>query len=304
MIKLMSNRTDDQLDKGLSLPYLMQTEEGSSINALIDSKDRISGTPSNFRASFRHRVSRTRYLQLTKAMIPKIPNVNPNNYTLQIKHALGTTATFNLPTGIYSVTSLANQLTTSINAAFVAAAIGDTVTCTYDQDTRNFSISSVGVNAFFIVNTCSFITRGYWLAPFESEALAAVPSKTTIYSGISSMLYTRYLTVASQALNAFSYGSSVTSRASQPQQIVGIIDLCDIYTVDDFDVSIPYTAVYQTLMVDGCRINVANPQKSLIEEVDIAVQDEYGTLLDDSMYLGATYPTNNLGLVFIFKVNF
>lgn len=303
-VQLISNRTDDKLEKGQVLPYLVQTEEGSSISVLVDSKDRISGSASDFRASFRHRVPRVRYIELQKCILPKIPNVNPNNYSIQIKHDLGTTQIFNLPTGIYNTTTLANQLTSSINAQFVIDGIADTVTCTYDPNTRTFSISSVGGDNFFIVDSCSFITYGQWLAPFESQPISDAPSKTVIYSGIASMLYTRYITVASQALNSFSYGSSVTSRASQPTRMVGVVDLCDIYTAADFDISVPYSGVYKTLSVDGCRLSVANSQRSLVEEVDISVQDEYGLVLDTALSLGAPYPANKLGLVFIFDCSF
>lgn len=303
-VTLTTNRTNQNIDKGLELPYLMQVETGSSVTVLVDSKDRISGTPSNFRASLRSRIPRVRYLQLAKSIIPKIPNVNPNNYSIQIKHALGTTAVFNLPTGIYNPTTLSNELTNAINDAFVAAAIADTVTTVYDPNTRTFSIASVGLQNFFIVNTCSFITRGQWLAPFESDALASVPSKATIYSGIASMLYSRYLTVASQAANQYSFASSITSRPSQPTQLLGIIDLCEIYTDADFDVSIPYTSVYKTLAVDGCVVSVMNTQRSLFEEIDIAIADEYGTNLDESLVLGAQYPTSILGFVFIFTCSF
>lgn len=303
-VSLVSNRTSSDIDKGLALPYLMQVESGSSVSVLVDSKDRISGTPSNFRASLRSRLPRVRYIKLKSVVLPKIPNVNPNNYSLQIKHDLGTTAVFNLPTGIYSTTSLSNELTNAINAAFVASSIADTVTVVYNQNTRTFSIASVGLHNFFIVNTCSFITRGQWLAPFESEPITNVPSKSTIYSGISSMLYSRYVTISSQAVNQYSFASSVTSRATQPNQLLGIVNICEIYSDADFDVSIPYTAVFKTLPADGCKISVMNTQRSLFSELDLSVYDEYGTLLDDSFTLGSPYPTSVLGMVFMFDCFF
>lgn len=298
-VRLLSNRKDEKIDKGLDLPYLAQVETGSSVTILIDSKDRISGTPSSFRASFRSRLPRVRYIQLRKTLLPKIPNVNPNNYTLQIKHATGTTATFNLPSGIYNTTTLANQLTVSINAAFASAAIVDTVTVVYDPNTRTFSISTVSGLNFFIINSCSFITYGSWLVPFESQPSSDVPSKSTIRSGIASMLYTRYLSIASQTMNTYSYASSVTTRSYQPNQMIGVVNLCSIYDDVDFDVTVPYTSVYKTLDVDGCKIAVANTQKSLFEEVDVSIYDEYGNILDNSLDLGPLYPSSSLGMVFI-----
>lgn len=303
-VQVLTNQQSDRIKKGEELPFLTQVETGSSVSILVDSKDRISGTPSNFRASFRSRIPRVRYIQLEKVIIPKIPNVNPNNYSLQIKHALGTTAVFNLPSGIYSTTALSNQLTNSINAAFVTAGIADTVTTVYNQNTRTFTISSVGLQNMFIVNSCSFITRGQWLVPFASQPITDVPSSPTIQSGIASMLYSRYLTVASQAANLYSFASSITTRASQPNQLVGIVNICEIYTDADFDISIPYTSVYKTLPVNGCKISVLNTQRSLFEEIDLSIADEYGTQLDTAFDLGAGYPTSVLGMVFLFDCSF
>lgn len=303
-VYLLSNRTDDKIEKGQVLPYLVQAEQPSTVNVLIDSKDRTSGTPNDFRASFRHRIPRARYLQLKKAIMAKIPNVNPNNYSLQIKHDLGTTSVFTLPVGIYSTTALANQLTASINAQFVIDGIADSVTTSYDQNTRTFTMQTVSGANFFIVNTSTFITRGENLVNFPSEPVANVPSVNIIRSGISGMLYSRYLTVSSQALNTFSYASSVTTRDTQPTSLIGIIDLVDIYTYEDFDVSIPYAGVYQTLPIDGVNISVLNTQKSLMEEMDIVIQDEYGTVLDQTYDLGADYNTNSLGPVLMFSCTF
>jgi hypothetical protein len=49
---------------------------------------------------------------------------------------------------------------------------------------------------------------------------------------------------------------------------------------------------------------VMNTQRSLFEELDIIVADEYGTVLDDALALGSPYPTSVLGFVFIFVCSF
>jgi hypothetical protein len=241
---------------------------------------------------------------LEKVVIPKIPNVNPNNNTMQIKHVLGTTASFDIPPGIYNTTTLSNEMTNAINDAFVAAGIADTVTVVYDPMTRTFSIASVNVLAFFIVNTCTFITRGKWLTPFESEPLANVPSKTTVYSGLSSMLYSRYLTIASNTINQYAFGTSATTTPIQPVNLIAIINLCEIYTDADFDVSVPFTAVFRTLPADGCRVSIMNSQRSMFDEVDILIQDEYGIVLENALDLGAPYPTSSIGMVLSFQCYF
>lgn len=298
-----NNRNISSIARGEQLPTLIQSEAPSSVNLLIDSKDRIFGTPFNFRVSFRSRLNRVRYLQCEKLLLPKSNNVTINNNTITIKHALGTTAAFTIPVGIYSPQSLVNQLVASINAAFVTAAIADTVTGNFDVNTRQITITSVGVNNWFFVDSSTFCLYGAHLAPFNSYPLATAVSAPSQTSGICCMLYTRYVTLSSFELNKYSYALSMTSRSIQPAHLLGMVYLNDIYTPEDFDVAVPYTLVIKTLSIEGPVINLANPSQTLGEEIDIYLVDEWGFPFDNAFTLSSG-PSDSLSCALHCRVTF
>jgi hypothetical protein len=278
------------------------------VNILIDGKDSITpptDTPFSFTVDLTANLYRGRSIQALKAIIPKINNVNPYNNTFVIKHDLGTTGNIVLQPAFYNTTSLANELTAKINAAFVAAAIADTVTTAFDSITKTFSITSVGANNFFIVDSGSFITRGRFLAPFESEPLANAPSKSTIYSAQAAMLYTRYITMHSQELNQYAFADSLTSDFAQQTNVIGILDVSNIYDPEDFDAGVPFAGSYKSIvMKDAPQINVVNSQRNMHCVFKVFALDEYGTDLQEIMNLGAPYPANTLGLTLWFSVRF
>lgn len=304
MTKIAGNRSDQKIETGEALPPLFQTEKPSSISVLISSSDRYTGNDASFRVNLNYRVMRPRYLTLKKCIVPKIPNITPLNNSIRIKHAGGTTAFFTLTPGIYNTTTFANALTTAINAAFVAAAIVDTVTTTYDPIARAFTVTSVGGLNFFFDATCTFITRGLFMHALPGTDIAAAVSVSAISGGIAGMVYSRYLTVSSDALTQYSYSSSILSRLNQPNDIIGIIDVATIYDPADFDVSIPYAGVYKSLNIDAPQLSLLCSQRSMNEDIDITISDEYGTTLDQSLALGGTYGANTLGLVLIFDLVF
>lgn len=301
---LISNRKDQGILTGQELPYLVQVEATPSALVILDSKDRVSGSVSDFRCDLFRNLPRPRYIKLHRVTIPKCNNVNNNNNQIQITHDLGTTAVFTLDQGIYNPTTLANELTAKINAAFAAVPIADTVTTAYDPNTRTFSISSVSGNNFYIHSECSFIVRGVFLAPFESLPAGSPTVKSTNYSGISCMLYTRYLVIQSYTLSQWIFATGASSRGSQAINMVSSVDMTGIYTAEDFDVSIPYSGVMGSLPVDDMNVSVLNSQRLLPSEIDIRIVDEYGLLYETALQLSATYPTNNLGLSLFFNVTF
>lgn len=304
IVSLKYNRTEEKIENGRELPYLVQSEKPPSTLFIVDSKDRVSGSTSDFMIDFYRGLSRPRYLKIVRATIPKINNVNPNNNTLQITHFQGTTATFTLDVGIYNPTTLANELTSKINAAFAAVPISDNVTTSFDPATRTFSITSVAGEDFYIHSDCSFITRGGFLAPFSSLPSGSTPVDSTIYSGISPMLYTRYLSIQSEALTRHIYGSALSSKIQLSVNLVATIDMTSLYTPEDFDVSIPFTSVYESFPVDQMNISVLNTERLIPRFVDIRVVDEYGLLLETSLNLGSPYPTNTLGVSLVGEISF
>lgn len=306
-VALVSNRTDESIETGARWPCLVQIEYPSSVQLLFDSKDRInpSDDPWNFTVDLTTNLTRARSVQCVRAIVPKIPNVTVFNNTLIIKHQGGTTSAFTLPVAFYNTTSLANALTSAINAAFVAAAIVDTVVTSFDAVTNTFSITSTGGLDFFIVDNCSFITRGTFLAPFESEPLANAPSKSTIYSGPVGMVYSRYITVHSPTLNQYSYSDSLTSSFTQQSDIVCILDISSIEDPVDFDATVPYGGAYKTITTsDAPIISVTNGQKNFHNVQSFFCLDEWGSPVQDIMNLGGNYPANKLGITLYFVARF
>jgi hypothetical protein len=304
-VQLASNRTDAAIETGEKLPPLLQIEHPSSISCLVDSADAVIKTSeTNFTVDLNYRVNRCRYIQLKKIIVPKINNVTINNNQLIIKSALGTTSSFTLQPGLYNTTDFANELTAKINAQFVADAIVDTVTVSFDSATRSFTITSSGGNNFFFDEASTFIIRGKYLHGFVGQPLADVPSVSSHQSGIASMLYCRYFTVASRALTQYSFSSSILSRASQPNDLIGVVDTTGIYEPADYDSSVQFSKVFETLQVDAPKLSVMNSQRSLNAVVDISITDSYGFDLNDALSLGGSYTANQLSCVFLFEISF
>lgn len=304
---LLSNRNDEALETNVRKPCLVTVEDPDSVQLLIDSKDRINVTddPFRFTCDLTTNMYRARSCRVTKAIVPKIPNVTVNNNQIVIKHDLGTTATFTIQPAFYNTTSLSNALTAAINAAFAAVPIADTVVTSFDPTTRTFSITSTGAHNFFISDQCTFITRGEFLAPFESEPIANVPSKAVIYSGPAAMVYSRYITVHSPTLNQYSFGNTLTTSFSQQSDIICILDVSNIDDPDDYDPTKAFAGIYKSIEVTGApQINICCPQKNLHNVHNFFVLDEYGLPLQDIMNLGGVYPANKLGITIYFEVKF
>lgn len=306
-VSVVSNRSNERIEQGYEKPPLFQIETGDTVNVLIDGKDAINSgdDPFNFTINLRTNLYRVRFIQVSKCIIPKINNITPFNNALQIKHDLGTTSVFYLQPAFYNTTTMANELTSKINAQFVIDGIADTVSTTYDPVTKTFSISSVGGNNFFIVDSCSFYTGGQYCCALPAEPLANVPSSDTIYGSMAGMIYTRYLTVHSAQLNYYSFGESLTSDSQQGGDIIAILDVCSIYNDGDYDVSVQFAGNYSVINTpDAPQINIVNTQKNMHPIIDIAVKDEYGNDMQDVMNLGSPYPENTLGITLWLKLYF
>ena len=288
-------------------PPLVSVEQSSSSILLIDSSDRSNNQtdPFNFTIDLQSSIPRARFVRLKKVILPKINNVNNGNNTFVIKTTLGTTGIITLQTGMYNTTSIANELVSKINAGYVAAGIVDTVTVSFDSITRSFSITSVGSVSFFIEETSDFIVYGDNLIPFESEPLANVPSKNTIYSGPAAMLSTRYFIVRSTLMSEYQFGRSIiSSKNRQMSNVIAIIDVSGIYSPADWDISSPFKGIYVSLNTDSEYISVQNPQDLLTQYLDFSIYDGYKRELS-TLYNLASPPhpsQNKLSIVMVFEV--
>lgn len=288
------------------LPPLVSVEKNSRSTLLIDSSDRLSGNSFDFVCDLQSNVPRARYVRLKKVIVPKLNNVNAGNNTFRIKHAGGTTGVITLTPGLYNTTTIANELTTQINAAFVAAAIVDTVTVSFNTITRAFTITSVGANNMFIIDDGDLITFGQYLIPFESEPEANAPSASVIYSGVAAMLSCRYFIITSQGMTKYQYGRSIISSSTrQTSDVVGIIDVSDVYVWADWDVGVPFKGVYSTLEVEGEPISVMNSQDQMERYLDFKILDGFKRDIGTLYNLTAPYPTTTtLSIVMVFEIIF
>jgi hypothetical protein len=292
-----------------SRPPLMSVEENSKALLLVDSSDRVAGTsPFDFSVDLLSSLPRVRYLTLKKITLPQVNNIHSGNNSLRIKSSLGTTNIITLDPGFYNTSTLANELTSKINAQFVVDAIADTVTTVFDPIQRNFSISSVGGNNMFIIgdDSTTLIQYGEHLVPFESEPEANVPSSSVIYSGVAAMLPSRYFLITSSALTKNQYQRSIISSSTrQLGNLIAVVDLCNLYTPQDFDIGVPYTGVYQTVDVDGTRLSLMNSQDGLERLIDFQILDGYKRDVASFYNLQAPAPTTTkLSVVMNFEISY
>lgn len=298
-VNINTNRNNDSVETGRELPLLIQAEQPSAATMLVDSANRYSGNSADFRVKM-NTVLRPRYYQMKRIVLPKIPNVNANNNTITIVHTDGT-FTVTLTNGIYNTTTLANELTSKINAGLAALLSIDTVTTTYNTNTRNFTVTSTNSYNWYFVDTSTFITRGINLTGFIGYPIGTPLTVSSHSSGIAGMLYCKYISISSQMLTQYSYSSSITSNPANRPQLVGVADMTSIYSAADFDVSVPYSGVYNAIDVWAPNIAAMSSQKSSFSDLDFLVQDEYGLPLNLALDIGIT---SSLSIVMIFNISF
>lgn len=296
-VNIIGNRGNEYIRNGQELPFLVQTESPSSVTLLVDSTGRYNGTPCNFRVMLNNNVPRPRYLQLQRAVIPKLPNVTKFNNTLRINLSNGSnTGNFTIPVGMYNTTSMCNVLAAAINDAYVAAGIVDSVTVTYSQLSRNFTITPVSLGLAFDDN-CSFIKYGQSLCGFSGYSVTGYMNPLS--SGLAGMLYCRYLVVTSVALCQFAYAYSVVTNPQNPSRVIGVIDLAGMYDVYDFDVSVPYSGIYKNMEANGPILFQINGSMMLLGDLDFTITDAYGHSLDDVLDNGVV---STLGVSLIMNI--
>lgn len=307
-VALMSNKQRETIETAAETPTLVEIEQGSTNTICLDSRDRSAGNLSTFWINLKYQLVKVRYIQLKRVVLPKIPNINPLNNTIVMRSQFGggtVTSPFTLPVGLYNTTTFSNVLVSAINTAFVAAGIVDTVTCTWSPTTRTFSLSSVNGIALAFDSTCSFITGGVNMAPFESQLMSVAATKTTLYTSTCGMIYTKYITVSSDALTQYSIGNSILSTPSQPPSVIAVVDLVDLYEASDFDITKVFSGVYKAVDVNTApHLRVANSSRSLPQTIDLEVRDEFGNELNSVVQLGSPYPTDNSSIALLLEVSF
>ena len=293
LVQLASTVDKEDYAQGrIRLPQMV-SEDPQSINFVIDGQNRINGDPFDFTVNMGSNLFRSRTAQVKRTQLPQINNVNDNNNTIvwRWEFSLGTyiLVTTVLKNGFYDTTSLANELTQKLTASFLALGVVGALpvwVVSFDPSTNFFTISFT-VNAapskFYIVSSSSFIVRGLNLALFPSfvdQGAGSAPSamSDTYISGAAGMLYTRFVSLHSDALNQFSFAETRTSSVVRNSNMISVIGVSGtlINATGFGGTYIPGAAAGAPV------ISVLNPQRQLQKFLDFRVYDEYNILLDKS----------------------
>lgn len=129
-------------------------------------------------------------IKIDYELIPSFITVNPGNQYFQFQKASGTTLTGTLTQGVYSPASLISHVAT----VATAAAGGPTITGSYSEVTRKFTLTSnlAGATSFFLVGDgtqCGFsIHKDLGYDDETSSASAASHTSTYVLGGIARLV--------------------------------------------------------------------------------------------------------------------
>lgn len=299
----------DYAEGRMRLPQLV-AEHPQSINYVIDAVNRINGSPFDFTVNMGSNLFRARTAQVKRTVLPKIPNINNNNNTIIWRwefnlgnYALLTTV---LKNGFYDTISLGNELTQKLTQTWFdefGMAAAPIWVVSFDASTNNFTISFTvdGLPAnFYFISSSNFITHGLNLALFPSFVDQGVTTppigmSDTYISGAAGMLYTRFVSLHSDALNQFSFAETRTSSIVRNSNMISVIGVSGTL--------INATGFGGTFLPGNApgapTISVLNPQKQLQKFLDFRVFDEYNILLDNSFA-----DNNTSGISFWLEIEF
>ncbi len=293
------SQNNQQLTRGVLRPIRVRSTPSDTCVVTVDSKDRTSGTDYNFTVNLQKAIMGPLKAQVSRASIPKIPNINANDNVITIIHeSLGTTGpvSITMPIGYYNQNSLITTMQNSINAGLTGV---DVFTVEFDRSNKSISIESNNNLTWYISNECSFSKYGSNVANFPAYPPTTDPTtlnKTIWYSGNAGLLYSRYVAISSNILCAHAYETSRTTRGLF--NTVATISMVNQYDTADFSVN----GVYEgNLLMDSTVevssiINVAQSGAQL-QIIDFKLTDEYGFDVGTSISLGAPYNTSELGCI-------
>lgn len=307
-VKLVSNATDEDFQTGRTKAAVLTVERPQSVNILMDSNDRInpliSMNPFFFRVTLNSNLFRSRFMRVRKVVVPIPPNITQNNNVLNIFEGADVLFSVTIPPGYYNTSEIANTIQLLLTAATPVSIF----TCVYVPLTKSFRLTST--LPFYISLRCSFVERGANFIPFQffdplAGATVAVNGALMFNSGVSSLLYTRYIFVCSEALNTFSFADTKTSNTSMNEDVLAIADFTSAYTPADWDVGRPFAGGFHTILTpEAPHLSLRNPQRNLSSEADVYVLDEYGNDFNEAFNLGAGFPPNAVGLSFWMEITF
>lgn len=317
LVEVASNMDKDGITTGGIRLTQFVTEKPQSINFVVDSNDRTHGTPFNFVVDMQSNLFRSRLITVKRVIIPKVYNMtvrnNVINWYITILPSANTMSprlTTILTPGFYDTTTLANELATKMTATLFALYPLDlyNMICSFDPSTNEFNLTlddSLAVaeagtmRTWYMVDSSPFILRGINLAPFPSLPDAGVVqpvlATNTIQSGPAGMVYTRFVSLHSDALNQYAYAETKVSKASPTGgSMVAVFNTA----ANNINANI-FAGTFIPYADEAPNLSTLNPQKQLQKNLDFRVYDEYG---DD---LGSLFPSDNkLGVSLWLEISF
>lgn len=278
-VYLIAQPEDNDLVSGRFPPQRVRVEPTDSVNILIRSEDRISGTDYDFDVDLLASSAHIRKLQITKVILPLLPTINANDKSVTVTHDDGD-VTFDLIEGYYSVQALANMLQAQFLAAFQSLDVTNSVTVNYDIDRRSINITDDGGENWYIHEECDFNKFGRNVCKFPVLP-AGSPTATSVSESTSlGMIYSRFIILASDRLTQDQKSYSIISGRGA-SNIIAILDIASKYSENQFAVStsFPGTDFVIDTLEYAPRINILNRNKAL-KILDFKLIDEFSFDLD------------------------
>lgn len=233
-------------------------------------------------------------IQVTEVNFPYlIPNVNTNNNSFILDRVLSSVSTIvkiTIPVGFYTATTL----TTTVNAAILAAIPGTGITLSYNPNTLQFTFSTSTVGEEFIITpkpdqlgAQSLLT----LLGFTMTTLSDIVLSTTLTGNQTTLQYSRYIDFTSDVLSQYQDINDTSTAEINRRHI-----FCRLYV--STEVSMPSTDASGNPIFAGSSVpfiiyrQFKNPKtlkwngKDSIDRLDVQVWDEHG----DPFYFPLQYP--------------
>lgn len=299
-VVLATTTEDAAIIEGRVRPQRVLSQIQESAIYLCDARQKIFGESGfKFTVHASADITRARQCRVSKAILPKLPNINPLNNQFVIVHENGTTGTITLAPGFYNQVSIVNELKNKIDAEFALLSPPDSVAVAFNTLTKSLSISSNGGFKWFFDNTGTFITRGGSCCGFvglDPSSDPAVLGAVVQYSASVGFIYSRYAIIKSNRLNENVRTSSRTS--GNDTAIVAAVSLVDDYSAADFDTSGAFVGNLSSekLTDDAPVLNIVEGQKNL-NQVDFEIVDEFGFTLDKALQMDPLYPPTSFQTV-------
>lgn len=297
LTQIVTNYNDPAILSRDKRPPLFTVEKQYSASILVDSKDRIYSTDTDFdiTVDLSSNIFRGRRAKVEKVCIPTVNNINPLNNTIAFSiyeaGVPGTPHSFTavlLQPAVYDPVSLSNEIVYRLNNAIAGLGYTGVFACSFDAVLQTFSLetTSPALTFFILHDGCSFITRGRFVHGFSGDpSTTAVGSyHGKIRSARAAMLYTRFLTIHSERLTELQFTLSRTSDPLQGRDIIAIIDLSSAYRDGEWSSSVLFAGAYKTLSTpDSPNIEIVNSERNITRYIDFSVKDEYGFNLNQAM---------------------